>query len=379
MLRQVTLWLWDVLGVLNKNRANLVCVFLVLCVVAGLMSTFTVFSVFSVVYQGSLSDLAHPSLLQLGNGFGTDYRVSYTDKSLPFETILANWRSEIPKIKSFGFNTVRLAFAFNNSGDTTHSTLVYSELDQVLTLLDRNGLNAVLDLHNYNDMPGFFGSPGWIQSWTDLASHYKNDQRIVAYELFNEPFTANWYSGVQTGGAGGSEGTGCLQALAQCVDAIRSTGDDRSIVYPDPYFIIPYSQRMNPEYIPPSMRRPNIIMTFHFWYGDTQTMDKMNMLFAYREKEAAAWQKYYTVWIGEYGWYSSSTYDQAVQQAWLIGWTQWAIQQDVRVSWWLHGYTGGRAQAYQLCKTVMQAAAMPMPIQTATADLTFNTSVSLPF
>jgi hypothetical protein len=344
------------------------------CVAAVLASSLTVLSAFYVVYKTSPSDfvqlgfpqLGFPQLgfPQLGNGFGADYRLSSVDQSLPIETVLANWRLEIPEIKSFGFDTVRLAFAFNNSGGTADSVLVYSELDQVLTLLDQNGLHAILDLHNFNDMMGFFGSPGWIQSWADLASHYKNDHRIVAFELFNEPSTANWYSSVQTGGAGGPQGTGCLQALAQCVDAIRATGDNHPIVYPDPYYIVPHPQIMNPNYIPQSLRRNNIIITFHCWYGDIQTMDKMNMDLATKEREVAAWQKSYTVWIGEYGWYTGSQYNQTIQQAWLVAWTQWAIQHNVKVNWYLYGYAGGRTQAYQLCETVMQAAKMPMPIQT---------------
>lgn len=351
-----------------KNRmANLESVFLMLCIVGSMASIFMFACVFNIYYNESLFDLASSYAAQtvpnLGNGFGTDYRVYYTNKSAPIETVLADWQSEIPNIKSFGFNTVRLSFAFNNSGDTTHSILVYSELDQVLTLLDQNGLHAILDLHNYNDMEGFFGSTGWIQSWTDLAEHYKNDQRIVAYELFNEPFTSTWASNVQTGGADGPEGTGCLQALAQCVDAIRSTGDHHTIIYPDPYFIIPNSQIMNPNYIPASLKRTNVIITFHCWYGDNQTINTMNAELTSKEKEIAAWQKYYPVWIGEYGWYTGPTYNQTIQQTWLVALTEFAIQNGIKVSWWLHGYTGGRTQAYQLCRTVMQDAGMPMPVQ----------------
>jgi hypothetical protein len=72
------------------------------------------------------------------------------------------------------------------------------------------------------------------------------------------------------------------------------------------------------------------------------------------------------VWIGEYGWYTGSAYNQTIQQEWLVALTQFAIQNGIKVSWWLHGYTGGRTQAYLLCKTVMQTAAMPMPVQSAT-------------
>ena len=353
----------------NKNyRANFECVFLMLCAVAGLVSMFTIGSAFYVLYKSPSFGLPQFESLQLGNGFGTDYRVYYTDKSLPFETILAYWQSEIPEIKSFGFNTVRLAFAFNNSGGTTDSILDYNELDQVLTLLGQNGLHAVLDLHNWGDMQGFFGSSGWIQSWVDLASHYKDDPTIVAYELFNEPDTSTWASTVQTGGAGGPEGTGCLQALAQCVDGIRATGDHHMIVYPDPWYIVPDSQIMNPNFVPASLRRNDIIITFHCWYADNQTMNTMNAYLKLKEQEIAAWQKYYPVWIGEYGWYTGPAYDQAVQQAWLVGLTHFAIQNGIKVSWWLQGYTGGRTQAYELCKTVMHDAAMLMPVQATTSD-----------
>jgi len=363
---------------LKNQRANLEGLFLMLCIVGGIVSTFMFASAFNLIYNGFLFNLPPIDPLQagsnqLGNSFGTDYRVYYTNKSLPIETVLEEWQSEIANMKSFGFNTVRLSFAFNNSGGTTHSTLVYSELNQVLTLLDENGLHAVLDLHNWEDMQGFFGSPDWIQSWVDLASHYKNDQTIIAYELFNEPYPSTWYSTVQTGGAGGPEGTGCLQALAQCVDAIRATGDQHAIVYPDPYFIIPSSQITNPNYIPASLKRTNIIITFHCWYGDNQTMNTMNADLVGKEQEVTDWQKYYTVWIGEYGWYTGPAYNQTIQQAWLVGWTKFAIQNGIRVSWWLHGYTGGRTQAYQLCKMVMQDAGMSVPVQATTSASPYDT------
>jgi hypothetical protein len=229
---------------------------------------------------------------------------------------------------------------------------------------------VVLDLHNWRDMQGFFGSPSWVQSWADLASHYKNDRRIVAYELFNEPYSSTWHSTVQTGGDDEVEGTDCLEALARCVDAIRETGDQHAIVYPDPWFIIPYSQIKNPDFIPVSLRRTNIIISFHCWYNDTQTMDTVNLKLLNKENEVTAWQKHYPVWVGEYGWYTGSDYDQNIQQAWLVAWTQSAIKNGIKVNWWLHGYPGGRSQAYELCKTVMQAAAMSMPVQVTVSDST---------
>ena len=69
------------------------------------------------------------------------------------------------------------------NGLTTRNKIDFRELDQVLDLFDSYGIKVVLDLHNYNDMAGFFGSEEWIASWVEMANRYKNDDRIVIEHL----------------------------------------------------------------------------------------------------------------------------------------------------------------------------------------------------
>jgi aryl-phospho-beta-D-glucosidase BglC (GH1 family) len=106
----------------------------------------------------SFAQASQDASTELWIGVGSDWRVINKPSSLLIDDVLDLWRNDIEnKINRMGFNTVRLAFAFPESGETTRNVIIFEELNQVLSLLDSYGLKAILDLHNYYDMQGYFG------------------------------------------------------------------------------------------------------------------------------------------------------------------------------------------------------------------------------
>lgn len=281
-------------------------------------------------------------------GIGSDWKVYMKDSSIG--TALQRWETEIPKIKQWGFNTVRLAFRFDNEGDA-HSLLNYQELDQVLSLMNENNLKVILDLHDWRDMYDYFGSQTWIDNWVNLAQYYKNNDIIIAYELFNEPFTQNWHSSVDGGGCGVGYGEGVMTALAECVDAIRATGDEHTIVYPDPWFIRPTeTDVMHPERIAETLKRDNVIITFHLWQNNPDVFS----IDYHMEQRAQAWiNAGWDIWVGEMGVFPNRPWTE--QEDWCVGAINYVVDRNIKgFNLWMHGYSS-RDQAWSMSNEVLDA------------------------
>lgn len=274
----------------------------------------TVIIIFNVIFGISLVDAQSFPAEDQWIGIGSDWRVLNKPTELDFNEVMVLWKKDIEdRMEKYSFNTVRLAFAFPYTGVTTRNKIDFRELDQVLDLFDSYGIKVVLDLHNYNDMEGFFGSEGWIDSWVEVAERYKNDDRIVGFEIFNEPFGQDnpsrvntWDSWISGGGSGIFDGTeGVASALAECVDAIRATGDNHAIIYPDPWwFRGTFGEVFDPQsFIDSGYSRENIVITMHPWFfSDNQSIDTIFFEFLPLQiKKFEAWNEYYDIWIGEFG------------------------------------------------------------------------------
>ena len=99
------------------------------------------------------------------------------------------WQNHISNMQYMGFNTFRLAFSFADSaGGHNADILNFTKLDWILDFLDDYNIKVILDLHNYLDMAEDFGSQKLVNDWVAVATRYSNESRIVAYELFNEPY-----------------------------------------------------------------------------------------------------------------------------------------------------------------------------------------------
>ena len=264
-------------------------------------------------------------------GYGRDY-LGYPDRNL--YAALIDWSSEIERMKDANMNIVRLAFAFDTGSITYHSDMDFVKMDAVVELFGKNEIGVIFDLHNWRDHYDFFGSPSWISQWVGVANYYKDNEYVIAYELFNEPFTENWYSTVQNGGCGFSGGEDVLEAYAQCVDSIRATGDSHTIIYADPWFIRGTTDQiwLNSPF-PSNLQRDNIVITFHEWQDNSGNFNLND-----RKGRMTKWSSQFPIWVGEFGVFNNQQYNTQVE--YISGIIKHAKSLGSGWEIWMHGYSG---------------------------------------
>lgn len=212
---------------------------------------------------------------------------------------LLAWEKHLPEMQKMGLNTVRLAFRFpdSNSGDDGYiaaDTLDRVKLDRVLDFLDQYDIKAILDCHNCKDMYGDFGSQKLINDWVELAKRYRGDPRIVAYELFNEPYTLTWSSWLKTK-------VDVVKAYADLTKAVREVDPEHIIIWQSSSYLPSDFPEGLTEYL-----QSNIVYTTHRWWTrkleefDIWTQEQisyntLSYLVQMRQKLNAPF------WLGEFG------------------------------------------------------------------------------
>jgi hypothetical protein len=225
-------------------------------------------------------------------GIGEDY-LFWTGNPESWNSTLTDFTgapvTALQKISQWKFNTVRLCFAFPNSNSKTHSILDLAKMDRVIELIASTGAKVILGCHNVDDMVGFFGSQAWIDNWVQLSQKYKGDQRILAFEIFNEPWAMGespWFQNQDL----------TNQAITRCIDAIRAVDPSRMIVYPWLGIV-------------PNYAGSNMLYTLHTWTWTTDDATTIteaqnfinNVIVPTIAKYGAA-----NVWVGEIGTSSGS-------------------------------------------------------------------------
>jgi len=151
-----------------------------------------------------------------------EYISSYIGKAYAeyfFETWFQHFFQEqdIKLIKEAGFNCIRIPldyqFLFNPSEKEESLVMIESHfalLDEIIKVCKQEKIYVILDLHaapggqtgtnidnSLDDLPRLFLNPLYqkqtIFIWKELASRYKEEDYIVAYDLLNEPLP-NWFS-----------------------------------------------------------------------------------------------------------------------------------------------------------------------------------------
>lgn len=210
-------------------------------------------------------------------------------------------------MKRWGFNTARLAFRFPDCATASHySPLDYAQLEQVLALLSQNGINAILDCHNWQDTSGCFGSAAWQQDWINLAAHVKGDNRIVGLDLANEPTPDTWTPSITTTQQ-------LVDVLGACADAIKATGNTHKIIFPAPWY---YTGA-----IIPASRKPDIIIDWHLY----MTTKYPNTAVGAQQKvtdDLGGMQSWinngFSIWVGETG-PRAPPIDYNVEKTYVVG------------------------------------------------------------
>jgi hypothetical protein len=124
-------------------------------------------------------------------GVGGDYLVYYSDQDPSiWET---SWiHDDLTYYASKGLTTSRLGFVFSDSTVAPlgkHGMSVYNKakMDRVLTYFDQFGMKVVFVLQNNYDQANYCGSQSWFDNWLQVTRDYKDDNRVLAFNIFGEP------------------------------------------------------------------------------------------------------------------------------------------------------------------------------------------------
>lgn len=247
------------------------------------------------------------------------------------------WQKHLPQIQAMGLNTIRLAFAFPDSGinpeygTPSADILDYEKLDWVLDFLTQHGMKGILTCMNYLDMYGDFGSQKLANDWVSLARRCNGDSRIVAFELFNEPYYNTWASSVKSK-------MDVMSAYANLTDAIRDVDPEHIVIWESRYHLAYADSDIDKfaEVIKPYLR-PNLVFTMHSWLHKESSFNVWNpeqMSLIEVDYLVKARNKLKTpFWLGEFGSYwpfdrSNPEYQWTEQTLWrceeqVLGWNLW--------------------------------------------------------
>ncbi|HEY8458265.1 MAG TPA: glycoside hydrolase family 5 protein [Actinopolymorphaceae bacterium] len=164
---------------------------------------------------GKIVDSAGQTVTLTGvNWFGFE-----TETFAPHGLWARNWKSMLDQMQQAGFNTLRLPYTNQLFDPQSKPTGInyhknpdlkglrgLALLDRIVTGATDRGIMVVLDRHRptaagqsdlwYTDE---VSEQRWIEDWTMLARHYKDNPLVIGADLHNEPKgSATWGSGDRT-------------------------------------------------------------------------------------------------------------------------------------------------------------------------------------
>jgi hypothetical protein len=242
-------------------------------------------------------------------------------------TLPSFWSTALTKADKWGFNVHRVPFIFAAEPSYGFVPTTPAQMDQILTLIDQHGAKAVLDYHCLNQTgPNNpkLGSQALIDAWKSLVTLRKNDPRIVAWEIANEPTQADVITGVT------ALSTQMMPLFANLIDAIRAIDPARPIIYPPSYFwgdpgiasMSSLTQYLRPNcylsihpYDYPysydtdnNPSTPSVTVKYTTWDTPDQYGHYLKEIANFRISKANSYIPYFTgIWCGEFEGHSSAT------------------------------------------------------------------------
>jgi hypothetical protein len=193
-------------------------------------------------YAGRLNALNQATAYQVDlswSGDGEDYQSHLTYIKPLSKNITQSWLDLIKNLSTpptayvdkFGWKTFKLAFQFSNlnTSNPVQHNLNFSIMDGVLSTLYSEGFDVILSDYDWAG----FGSSVWVQDWINVTLHYKGDQRILAFDLFNEPSMGTWSKNVTTYQYNSTESV--ESAYSNATQAIHHVDPKRLVFWYTPY------------------------------------------------------------------------------------------------------------------------------------------------
>jgi endoglucanase len=160
--------------------------------------------------RSTIVDATGQSVLLRGvNWFGIE-----TEMHAPHGLWKRDYKEMLAQIKSLGYNLIRLPYSVQSLRASNVTGVDYSigsnqelqgkspleVMDFIIQEAQRQGLLVLLDSHRLNDqrIPELWYGDGftegdWIDTWTMLATRYKNYSNVIGADLKNEPHgQASW-------------------------------------------------------------------------------------------------------------------------------------------------------------------------------------------
>jgi endoglucanase len=250
-------------------------------------------------------------------------------------------------LKEAGFDSVRInLYPFRYMDSTNNWALApgwFHVLDWAVAEAQGQGLNAILDLHEYTAMGNQpeANKPKFLAAWHQLGAHYQNAPASLFFELLNEPshkLTPELWN----------------QYLKEGLQVIRQTNPSRTVIIGPAYWnSIDHLAELD---LPES--DTNLIVTVHYyvpmefthqgaawvnrqnkvgvdWLGTDQEQGVLNGNF----DKAAAWGKAHhrPIFLGEFGSYDKAPMESRVRYTSAVAraaeargwsWAYWQFDSD---------------------------------------------------
>ncbi|AQR93159.1 RICIN domain-containing protein [Clostridium saccharoperbutylacetonicum] len=184
----------------------------------------------------------------------------FTDEQIQtlFNTYQNNWftTTDLDNLKEMNVNLLRVPFWYRNfmkdengtwiTGSDLNSNPGIQKLDWVISECGKRGIYVILDLHGAPGGQSMDHCTGTLAKnelydssknrqimadlWTKIASRYKGNPIVAAYDIMNEPQNNNRYSGANSWAPGSSEALNrTFSVYDQMYKVIRSADPDHVI------------------------------------------------------------------------------------------------------------------------------------------------------
>ena len=219
-----------------------------------------------------------------------------------------------------GWKTTRLGFTFNPEMVIDHSIMGYAAFNRVLEIFDSVGSKVIIANFDYVDT--YWDTNEWWNKWLDMATYYKGDDRIAAFEIFNEmhPEIRNGHSSAWI-----------VNHWAELTRAVHDRDPARVVMFPTGQLDYDYAYQWLPDLLATGIQNePNVVFDIlHPYFFEIPAWDYRP---GYPQTPEGTAQWYADAWIapsvaalGAYRCYEGETfawegagYHADLQQRWLV-------------------------------------------------------------